>query len=298
MKNNNNNNKAFNLKDDYFYQQWREQKLTDYPTNITDLLVNVNMPHKMDKDEKQQILTRVKKANMAIYVSDIKDSDINIPLQTSAQFGLKNINSNWLAQNKGVSSLQVEKNRTNQHYIPYTNKAINWHTDGYYNALDKQIYALNLHCVSPAFKGGKNKLLDHEIAYILLRDENPDYIKALSDKNAMTIPAREKPNGKIARKTITGPVFSVNDDGFLHMRHTIRKKFIHYADDNLTCEAVQFLNHILQDESNKYIFYGKLEAGMGLISHNILHTRDGFEDSENQKRLIYRTRFFDRIDIF
>jgi hypothetical protein len=42
------------------------------------------------------------------------------------------------------------------------------------------VRGLILHCVQSAATGGENQLLDHEIAYILLRDENPDHIRALS----------------------------------------------------------------------------------------------------------------------
>ena len=48
-----------------------------------------------------------------------------------------------------------------------------------YNTATKQIHALNLHVVQQAATGGENALMDHEIAYILLRDKNPDYIRAL-----------------------------------------------------------------------------------------------------------------------
>jgi hypothetical protein len=64
-------------------------------------------------------------------------------------------------------------------FIPYTHKPINWHTDGYYNTLDRRILGMTLHCAQDAEAGGENALLDHEIAYIQLRDANPDYIAAL-----------------------------------------------------------------------------------------------------------------------
>ena len=48
-----------------------------------------------------------------------------------------------------------------------------------------------MHCVSPAKSGGENSYLDPEIAYILMRDENPDYIAALMQDDVMMIPANE-----------------------------------------------------------------------------------------------------------
>ncbi len=47
-----------------------------------------------------------------------------------------------------------------------------------------------LHCVTSAASGGANALLDHEIAYLLLRDADPAFVAALMQPDAMTIPAR------------------------------------------------------------------------------------------------------------
>lgn len=46
------------------------------------------------------------------------------------------------------------------------------------------------------------------------------------------------------------------------------------------------------------IIEGRLESGMGLISNNVLHTRERLVDSADatQKRLLFRTRFHDRVD--
>ena len=64
-----------------------------------------------------------------------------------------------------------------------------------------------LHCVQSAASGGENALMDHEVAYILLRDENPDYIRAFMQPDAMTIPPRMDEKGETARRVETGPVF-------------------------------------------------------------------------------------------
>jgi hypothetical protein len=39
----------------------------------------------------------------------------------------------------------------------------------------------------------------------------------------------------------------------------------------------------------------RLASGWGLISNNVLHTRTGFEDGA-VPRLLYRARYYDRID--
>ena len=278
------------------YQQWRDKKLNDYPQVLSDIIVEIDDPRNLSKLEHQKILSICRQSNMVIYVSNIGDDpDPQIPLSMGKEFGQYELDHNWLADESGLTSLTVSDKGARKHFIPYSNKAINWHTDGYYNTPDKQIHALNLHCVMPAPEGGENQLMDHEMAYILLREENPEYITALMADDVMTIPPRMSKDGSIARKEETGPVFSImQETGDLHMRYTIRTKNVVWKNDDLTLSALQFLESLLKDSA--YIFKGKLESGMGLISNNILHDRSAFVDNDVQKRLLYRSRYYGRLE--
>ncbi len=160
--------------------------------------------------------------------------------------------------------------------------------------MDKQIHALLLHCVRPASEGGENALLDHEIAYIRLRDENPVYIRALMAPDAMTIPANVV-KGKVLRPARTGPVFSVTHDKHLHMRYTARSRSIEWKDNPQTHAAVAALENLLVSD-DPFIYRLTLQPGWGLISNNVLHDRSGFNDDKQHPRLLYRLRYFDRIN--
>ncbi len=276
------------------YQQWRDQKLAGYPEDIGGLVVEVNDPRNLTQAEFDALLQRARKTNMALYASKTgSDPSPQIPLTIAQHFGLRAINKNWLADDSGLTSLTVRNDGVRKNYIPYTNRAINWHTDGYYNIASEQIEALNLHVVQRAASGGENALMDHEVAYILLRDKNPDYIRALMADNTMTIPPRIE-DGKIARQEEPGPVFSITAEGNLHMRYTIRVNNVIWADDAVTTEALEYLKEILTGDS-KYIYRGLLEPGMGLISNNVLHDRAAFTDDDEHKRHYYRARYFERL---
>jgi len=285
-------NSPFNLDNDKAYQAWRARKLENYPSDFSALVVEINDPRRLTRAEHEAILTRCQLANMAIYASPLKNEDKAIPHELGKQFSLTQLDNNMCADEDAITSLTVASGGTRQTYIPYTNRPIHWHTDGYYNALDKQIYGLLLHCVRSAEKGGENALLDHEIAYILLRDENPDYIHALMQPEVMCIPPNVT-NGEEIRPTRCGPVFSLTPGGSLHMRYTKRKRSITWQSDKLTQAAVQFLEKIL-DSDSAYIFRATLQAGQGLISNNVLHDRSGFTE-DNQQRLLYRGRYYQRI---
>lgn len=291
-------NSPFVLENDDLYQRWRANKLENYPTQLADIVVELKDSKKMTDAEHTAILDRCKQSNMAIYAGNTGDDpDREIPHYIGQRFGLCNLNHNWLGDEDGLTSLTVAEveDKKRKNYIPYSNRPIKWHTDGYYNTSDKQIHAVLLHCVQPAIEGGENALLDHEIAYILLRDQNPDYIRLLMQDDMMIIPPRLNKDDEIVRKEEAGPIFSVNPKtGNLHMRYTIRTHNVIWKQDAETQAALNALTEILYSDS-PFILHGRLESGMGLISNNVLHDRTGFSDSDEQHRLLYRARYFDRM---
>ena len=234
---------------------------------------------------------------MAIYVTDGIDNNKDLVAGLGAQFNLVHLDKNLYSDDDGISALQVIPGGRRGEYIPYSNRPINWHTDGYYNRLDRKIRAMVLHCVLPSAVGGENALCDHEMVYILLREMNPKYIAALMQPDAMTIPANIE-NGTEVRPLQTGPVFSVDRvTGDLHMRYTARTRSIEWKQDEYTLEAVKNLETLLNSDS-PYIFRHRLGAGQGLFCNNVLHSRTGFVNnpSMGQERLVYRARYYDRIE--
>lgn len=285
----------FDLKNDTAYRAWREEKLKEYPTRAEQLVVEVRDPLHLTGEEREALLSRVRKCNMAIYAAATGDNpDKEIPRLLAEQLGLSHLDSNLLADDDGITSITVNPEGDHPKYIPYTNRAINWHCDGYYNTAEHQIRGMLLHCVHNAAEGGENQLLDHEMVYLLLRDENPDYIRALMADDVMTIPPGKDGEGD-ERDASVGPVFSIQPNGALHMRYTARKRNIEWKQEPETQAALKRLEELLASDS-PYIFRALLKPGMGLICNNVLHTRDGFTDLPGHpKRLIYRARYFDRV---
>ena len=286
---------AYDLNNATVYQRWREQKLALAPVSSADLIVEVNDARKLSANEHAALLAMCQRANMVIYASREHAADKELARKIGSQFGLENLDANFLAGEDGISEIKVssENDQTRQAFIPYTNKPIKWHTDGYYNSVAHRVRGMLLHCVHSASQGGENRLMDHEMAYLRIRDENPDFIRALSAMDVMTIPARTDDDG-IARAEQSGPVFSVDENGKLHMRYTARTRSIVWKQDELSRAAVAFLEQLLATES-QYVYSAKLESGMGLLCNNVLHDRSGFNDNPSSPRLLYRARYFDRI---
>ena len=287
----------FDLSDDAGYQRWRETKLSDYTCTTAAPVVQINDASELASHEYEEIMARCRKSNMAIYqVGAGTDTDKQAIRAFGRQFGLEKLDMNLRADEDSITSLRVVEAGTGAHYIPYTNRPLNWHTDGYYNRLDEQVRGIVMHCVSTSASGGDNLFLDPEIAYLLLRDENPDFITALMQPDAMTIPANIEDNVEI-RPAQTGPVFSVaRDSGALHMRYTARTRSIEWKDDRNTRLAVGFLSELLASDS-LYINRHRLQAGQGIICNNVLHKREAFADdaAAGQQRMLYRARYHQRI---
>ncbi len=302
----------FDLANESGYRAWRDARLAAYPRSVDELVVPLADPSHLSADESAAIEDRCARANMAIYsVPHLPVADKSLARELGRQLGLVRLEGNYLADEDGLSSITPAADAdisVRGEYIPYTHKPINWHTDGYYNALDRRILGMTLHCAQDAERGGENALLDHEIAYIQLRDVNPDYVAALMQPDAMTIPARMdevslspwersqtlSQDPSIARPEQSGPVFAVDSDaGFLTMRYTARTRSIAWKAGAVTQAAVRTLADILAN--SEYILTARLAPGMGLVCNNVLHTRSAFSDSPEHRRLLYRGRYYDRL---
>ena len=286
----------FDLDQTEAYARWRADKLAAHPRRVEDLVVDVADPRHLSASERDALLRCCARANMAVYRSPVRDEDPGLPRRLGEQIGLCRLDANWLADEDGISRIAVSEDTggTRADFIPYTNRPIRWHTDGYYHPQARRIEGMILHCVRSAGEGGVNALADHEMVYMALRDACPEGVRALMAADAMTIPAREDGQG-VARPAQSGPVFSVlPDSGALHMRYTARTRSIEWKNDAATREAVGLLERLLAGDP-PWVFRLRLEPGMGIVANNVPHERTGFTDDPQQPRLLYRARYLDRI---
>ncbi len=290
------NTEQFDLTNDVAYQSWRHQKLSSYPATATDLLVTINDLNFLSDIEIANIKNCLDKFNMVVYsLKNIRDVTATELCHFANQLGLNRIDGNLCSGVENVSTVKVVESGRNKGYIPYTNKPISWHTDGYYNPTDKTVRSFVLHCAQAAASGGDNNLIDPEIVYIVLRDENPDFISALMANDVMTIPENIE-NGVEIRGRQAGPVFSIDSmSGKLHMRYTARSRSIEWTQSLIVQQAIDAIKSLFDSKSG-YIFKYKLTAGQGLLCNNVLHNRTAFDDIGSiGNRELLRARYYDRV---
>ena len=285
----------FDLADESAYLEWRQHKLDGYPDTLDAFVIPIFDPESPSQTEREAIRQLCAKTNMALYRVD-RPLGKHGALKLANLFGLNQLDVPLYTEEPGVTEIQNIDTGRQGEYAPYTDRALSWHTDGYYNPSDKQVRGMVLHCERSATEGGITALLDPEIAYMRLRDENPDYIAAMMDVDALTIPENIE-CGVLIRPAETGPVFSMIGN-FLHMRFTARKRYIEWKPGKTLERARNFLLELLDDPDGPVIRH-QLTAGEGLISNNVLHTRTAFQDeakdNDGAGRLFLRARFRDRV---
>lgn len=285
----------FDLRDEAAYLAWREKRLGPYRAGPPDLAVDLRRLSSPTRAERAELARRVAAFNMVLVrVDPVQITPVDL-LAVGHAMGLHRADSNLFADADALSRIETGGPRDPRgDYVPYTSRALSWHTDGYYNPEARQVCAWTLFCLRPARAGGENRLLDHEIAYILLRDASPEHIVALSHPEALRIPANLD-QGVVIRPESVGPVFSARN-GRLHMRYTARARHAIWRETPDTLAARQALDRLFSD-SHVYTFTHRLQAGEGIVSNNVLHDRSGFDDDQALgRRALFRVRYLDRID--
>ena len=286
----------FLLENEEQYQAWRARKLNNRqevsPTRVFKLDQQGRLPRSLLQSLREQVAAY----NFVIFQSaSVLDKTGFLAL--NSQFGLTELDANPGAEADKVTSLRVVAETDDRtRYIPYTNRAMNWHTDGYYNSGDRRIDAFVLYCVNQAGRGGGNTLFDHEMMYMLLRDRSPAARAALMGDDMLHIPANVQHN-RVVRAEESGPVFSLQANrGALNMRYTSRPQNIVWKSDRQSTDALNLVREILMQGSA--VVEVRLQPGQGVVCNNILHGRQAFHDAPGQPaRLIYRARYHDAIDL-
>ena len=278
------------------YPQWRDSKLSHRVTQSSLSPVLISNPELLNTVELKSLRQHCELNNFALYqFSNTSITDKNIISHMAKQLGMLTLDQNLCADNDSISSLKVMNIGRAKGYIPYTAKALNWHTDGYYNPIQQHIRSFLLHCVQNAASGGENMLINHELIYIHLYDTDPELITALSQQDALTIPANVE-NGVQIRAAQNGPVFyrdTTTDT--LQMRYTARSRSIQWKQDKQLLRAIGIIEELLS--GNEYVLHYTLQPGEGLICNNILHGRSAFTNGNipQQQRLMYRARSYNRL---
>jgi len=285
------------------FETWAENRLSLYTeARIQQLLepVNLSVTKGFSIEALNRLLSNIRDFSLSLYqVVPNQDLTLESISLMADQLGLITLDKHLCASEDCISlitntSSESTPGDVRRRYIPYSNRALSWHTDGYYNPYHQRVQAFILHCQQAASNGGGNSFIDPEVVYILLRRENPAYIEALCHPEVMRIPANIDGETSIRAETASS-VFQLDETGYLSgMRFSQRKRHIIWRDDPLTRDALACLNDLLDNESMWRIDC-KLEAGQGVISNNVLHRRQAYEDDNGQKRLYIRARYYNPI---
>jgi len=303
------------------YRRWRADKLARARRWAAQSPVDIADPAQLTAAELAALRARVEAVNFALYrVGGAAAAVDHAALKRLCrQVGLTRLAANPFSAPSGISEICVVDGAAGDaavagadgdagdattvagtanpaaRYIPYTDRALGWHTDGYYQPPQRRIRAFALHALRAAPSGGENRLLDHEILYLLLRDRDPALAAALFAEDALTIPPGLGAGGG-ARPAQTGPVFWFAA-GRLQMRLTLRPRHAQWKAS--TRAAAADIKAILDDPESPFVTTRRLRAGEGILCNNIPHNRAAFTrpPAGQPGRLTLRARFYDCITI-
>ena len=256
--------------------------------------IEIQDPCRLRKAERDALASRCAQFNLAFYRFARTKTDPDALSAFASEMGLERRDLTRGADRRGIASIRVARSPRGPEMIPLTARALNWHTDGYYKAPGQSVRAVVMHCAAPAASGGENALLDPDLVYAAMHEQDPAFVEALAHPCAMTIPEHEA-DGVLVRPTRIGPVFRFLDDPpYLHMRYTMRTRSIRWRSTPAIARAIAALEAAIASLSAHHVQV-RFEAGEGVICNNALHRRAAFVDGEDSHRTVLRIRSFDPV---
>jgi hypothetical protein len=281
------------------YQAWRKHRLdlllSPPPIHVHRVSLNTvdasgagTIPD--DAEVVDSICAEVRSNGYARYQLEQVTGDARqIVARFYASLGLIEADSGVIAGNDHLSLLENSDNPTQRRFVPYSDRAMNWHTDGYYNAQSSSVKCFCLHCLQPASSGGELTLMDDQLLLIALYDHEPSVVPLLAHPQAMLLPATNDEFGHV-RPDRLAPVFEVDSDGDLITRFTTRQRNIQWRSPE-TQQAMEVAIELLSQKQHWHTTL-RLRSGEGVITRNILHRRTRFTDTEDEHgRQMLRGRY-------
>jgi len=194
--------------------------------------------------------------------------------------GLHRSDQGVIADDDALTLLEHRADSQLARFPPFSNRPLNWHTDGYYN-------------VQPAAEGGELTLLDPELLLIAIYQHDETIIDYLCEPDSMMLPGSDDQYGH-RRPDTAVPVFFAHEDGTLGMRFTTRSRNIRWKNAETRAAASRVVEII--ESIPQHLTHLTLNRCEGIVTRNILHRRSHYVDvSAGNRRQMLRGRYLDNL---
>ncbi|MDX1529525.1 MAG: taurine catabolism dioxygenase TauD, partial [Gammaproteobacteria bacterium] len=130
----------FRLDHESAYRRWRGRKLGRYPKSLQDQRVSIAALDRLTEFERDRIVSACRRANFALYQTDADAPPSMDALRAfGEQLGLHRFDRHLWAPEQGIVALRRELGKGRARYVPYTDRPMKWHTDGYYNTVNDAV---------------------------------------------------------------------------------------------------------------------------------------------------------------
>ena len=125
--------------DHEIYARWRDARLAAYQGGDFFPVVELADPGRPSAVEMARLKDVLGHYNMVLYASEPTSLEkAKLDLRSlGSRLGLERLDANLCADEDAITPLAVSEGSKRRRYIPYTNRSISWHTDGYYNPTDR-----------------------------------------------------------------------------------------------------------------------------------------------------------------
>jgi len=262
-------------------------------------LVQLGLPGQQQLGEQDlaQLCSNAHQYGFALYEFMHHDNDeLRASRQAAVQLyknlGLTQPDTGIISAEDNLSLLENSNDEKQRRFVPYSNRTMNWHTDGYYNAPTEAINCFCLHCLRPAQQGGELSLMDDHLLLIALYEKEPAAVALLAHPEAMMLPSSQDEYGH-SRPDRWVAVFAASPVNGLQTRFTTRQRNITWRDEE-TKQAALTAIQVIEDQSSWHATV-RLGSGQGVVTRNILHRRSAFEDNApDTNRQMLRGRYLQR----
>ena len=274
--------------------RWCAARREAYAAGGAGRWIEIDDPCRLRETERAAIAAQCARFNLALYRFTRARTDPGALDAFAGAMGLRRRDSTSGADRLGIAAIRVAQSMRGPELIPFTSRALNWHTDGYYNPPERTVRAVVMHGAAPAASGGETTLLDPDLVCAAVHEQDPALIETLAHPRTMTIPEHEA-DGELIRPARTGPVFRfIGDSPRLHMRYTARTRSIAWRAGAATARATAALEAAIASLTAYHVRV-RFKAGEGVICNNVLHRRATFSDGDDSRRLLLRIRSFDPV---
>ncbi|WP_135365021.1 TauD/TfdA family dioxygenase [Halosimplex halophilum] len=194
--------------------------------------------------------------------------------------------SDGLHNDFGINEISHDGGSESDHEGFLSNEEQSVHVDGTLEPIGSVPTTIML-CQSQAQSGGESRVFNSVGAFTQLVEEHPELANALCSTKTLTRSDVDR-----SGNSKTGPVFDINESGLVTRFSLDNTSEWNLDEVEHLQEALDWMENRLSLDSDFYTEFRLAPGDMLIVAnHKISHGRNGYKDTEGNRRQLYRALF-------